>query len=107
MDGGHSDKREQRRQRVFALLITGEPGHLCNQDTGTVSRWTVMKEYCKYAGLRTKNLTKLFETVGPRFHAPLYTKMFLVSICFILSFAPWTFRIDFNSSILCTDSCDL
>ena len=23
-DGGHSDKREQRTQRVFALLITGE-----------------------------------------------------------------------------------
>ena len=66
VDGGHSDKREQRTQRVFALLITGE--------TGTVSRWTVMKEYCKYAGLRTKNLTKFFGTAVPRFH--------LTQICF-------------------------
>ena len=85
VDGGHSDKREQRRQRVFALLITGEPGHLCIQDTGTVvSRWTVIKEYSRYAGLRTKNPDKVLWNCysKPRLHVPLYTKMFLVSMLY-------------------------
>ena len=72
VDSGHIDKQEQPRQRIFALLITEEPEHLCIQDIGTVSRWTVIKEYSRYAGLRTKNLTKFFETAvpsqGSRFH---------------------------------------
>ena len=67
VDSGHIDKQEQPRQRIFALLITARAraGHLCIQDKGAVSRWTVIKEYSRYAGLRTKNLTKFFETAVP------------------------------------------